>query len=63
LDVEGAEIEVLKGIDHARYQFKYMLIECRDAPKLAAHLKDAGYYLIDKLSQHDFLFASEPHPL
>jgi FkbM family methyltransferase len=61
LDVEGAEIEVLKGVDHVRYRFRYMLIECRDAAKLTAYLRTVGYSLVDKLSQHDYLFAPESH--
>ena len=34
LDVEGAEIEVLKGIKHNEFRFKFICIECRDLPKL-----------------------------
>lgn len=56
LDVEGAEIEVLKGIDHSKYRFKYLLIECRDIEKLVTYLAGTDYSLADKLSQHDYLF-------
>jgi len=58
LDVEGAEIEVLKGIDHNKYRFKYLLIESRDHEKIKAFLKKHGYCLVDKLSQHDLLFSA-----
>jgi len=58
LDVEGAEIEVLKGIDHGVYRFKYMLIECRDFEKLNHYLGSAGYGFLEKLSHHDYLFSS-----
>jgi hypothetical protein len=57
LDVEGAEIEVLKGIDHTAYRFKYMCIECRDIAKLTDYLALLGYDLKEKLSVHDYLFA------
>lgn len=57
LDVEGAELEVLKGLDHARYKFRYMLIECRDQPALGPILDKWGYTLLDKLTQHDYLYA------
>lgn len=57
LDVEGAEIEVLKGIDHQRYRFKYLLIECWSNNSVSDYLLKHGYKCIDKLSNHDFLFA------
>jgi FkbM family methyltransferase len=57
LDVEGGELEVLKGLDHGRHRFRYMLVECRNPQRLASYLTDAGYVLIDKISQHDYLFA------
>src|SRR5262249_28673555 len=30
LDVEGSEIDVLRGLDHEEFKFRYMLIESRD---------------------------------
>lgn len=59
LDVEGAELEVLKGIDHQHFRFKYLLIECRDFDRLHAYLKDCGYTFVEKLSGQDYLFTSE----
>ena len=56
LDVEGAEIDVLAGINFNKYKFKYILIECRDLVRLQEYLKSKEYYLIDKLSHHDYLF-------
>jgi FkbM family methyltransferase len=58
LDVEGAEIEVLKGIDHNDFKFKFMCIECRDIDKLSDYLGVRGYQLVDKLSHWDFFFSS-----
>ncbi len=57
LDVEGAELEVLKGLDHARYKFRYILVECRDQSALDPILDKWGYTLIDKFTQHDYLYA------
>ena len=57
LDVEGAEKEVLRGIDHNQYRFKYMLIECRDFDALKTYLQSIGYDFKEKLSHHDYLFA------
>lgn len=59
LDVEGAEIEVLKGIDHQEFRFKYMCIECRDIAKLTIFLNSMGYALQEQLSPHDFMFVNK----
>ncbi len=59
LDVEGAEIEVLKGLDHQKYRIKYLLVECRDKQVMENYLKQHDYRLIDKLSHHDYLFADD----
>ena len=56
LDVEGAEIEVLKGIDFKIYKFKYLLIETRSLSKLKKFLNKKRYKLKDKLSHHDYIF-------
>lgn len=56
LDVEGAELEVLKGVDHQVYRFKYMLIECRDFLKMNAYLEQNGYCFVEKMSEQDYLF-------
>ena len=60
LDVEGAELEVLKGLDFNAYRFKYMLIESRSQEKLEEFLANHEYKLKNKLSKHDYLFSSEP---
>jgi FkbM family methyltransferase len=56
LDVEGAEIEVLKGLDHGKYRFEYICIECRNIEKMESYLLDNGYKLVQQLSSHDYLF-------
>jgi len=58
LDVEGAELEVLKGVDHQIFRFKYLLVECRDFARLSAYLQKQGYCFVEKLSDQDYLFAS-----
>jgi FkbM family methyltransferase len=57
LDVEGAEMEVLKGIDHRHFRFNYICVESRNRQKLVDYLQDQGYALIEQLSHHDYLFA------
>jgi FkbM family methyltransferase len=59
LDVEGAEIEVLKGVDHSKFKFKYMCVECRDIAKLTNYLNPLGYEMIERLSEGDYLFKAQ----
>lgn len=59
LDVEGAELEVLKGVDFSKFQFKFMCIETRSPEKLDKFLKCQGYFLVEKLSHHDYLYKLE----
>lgn len=56
LDVEGAELEVLKGIDFNEFEFSFMLIECRDFLRIEKYLSSKNYFLKEKLSRHDYLF-------
>ena len=56
LDVEGAEIEVLKGINHDEFRFSYMLIENRSVEKLSDYLESLDYGYVEKLSKWDYLF-------
>tara|TARA_B100000925_G_C21904877_1_gene428796 strand:+ start:78 stop:857 length:780 start_codon:yes stop_codon:yes gene_type:complete len=56
LDVEGAELPVLQGLDFNQFRFKYMLIECRDIDNLSNFLLPFGYVLKEKFSHHDYLF-------
>ena len=56
LDVEGAEIEVLKGIDHSVFRFSRLLVECRDIKPMKNYLLDQQYELVAQLTHHDYLF-------
>lgn len=60
LDVEGSEIEVLKGVDHEAFRFRYMLVECRDIARLSDYLGSLRYRLVEKFNEHDYLFADQP---
>ncbi len=59
LDVEGAELEVLKGVDHFHFRFKYILVECRDFARLNVYLESQCYRFVAKLSDQDYLFAAD----
>ena len=56
LDVEGAELEVLKGINHNDYRFKFICIERRNIQKITNYLSINNYLLIEQLSPVDYLF-------
>ncbi len=56
LDVEGVELEVLQGINHKIYKFKYLLIEIRDFKSINSFLIKKNYILLSKLTKKDYLF-------
>jgi FkbM family methyltransferase len=56
LDVEGAEIEVLKGLDHSKYRFDYICVESRELNEMTSYLESQSYKLVRSLSNHDYLF-------
>ncbi len=57
LDVEGAELSVLQGLDTQKYSFRCMLIETADIAAVEAALP--GYHVIDTFSAHDYLLAPD----
>ncbi|HEU4781644.1 MAG TPA: FkbM family methyltransferase [Steroidobacteraceae bacterium] len=58
LDVEGFELEVLKGLDMSRHAPRYLLIETEQLAAVTEFL-GARYTMIEALSHHDFLFRRE----
>lgn len=60
LDVEGYELEVLKGIDFDRHRPRYFLIEARDADAVRDFLWNKGYRHSAQWSKHDHLFEDFP---
>lgn len=56
LDVEGNELNVLRGLDFSRYGFKYLLVEARNPQEVADFLSSKGYVLCEQVSSHDYLF-------
>lgn len=59
LDVEGAELQVLKGIDFSRSRPRHFLIEARDPAVIGAFMTQHGYRMAEQLSHHDYLFVDE----
>lgn len=56
LDVEGGELEVLKGVDHARTRFRVALIESNDIFPIRSLLEQHGYAYRGLISHHDHIF-------
>jgi FkbM family methyltransferase len=56
LDVEGGELEVLRGIDFEHTNFKYIVLETRSINEIREFLNPMGYEEIAKLSHHDYIF-------
>jgi FkbM family methyltransferase len=63
LDVEGVELEILKGIDHSKFRFRYICVESRQFEELKQYLIDKDYLHIGILSAHDFLFKNHQNYL
>ena len=62
LDVEGAELEVLRGVDHGQHRFARIVVECRNIARLDAYLGEVGYRRDAQLSVHDYLYVDERGP-
>jgi FkbM family methyltransferase len=57
LDVEGAELDVLKGLNLEKYRPAYILVEARFFDEVDAYL-EPHYTLVGQLSHHDYLYKS-----
>jgi len=56
LDVEGCELNVLKGLDLDKYHPEYMLIEARFRHEIEDYLSKYDYEVIDQFSEYDVLY-------
>lgn len=56
LDVEGVELEVLRGLDLKKYKVTNLLIETHRPEPVADYLLGFGYSLAESLSHHDYLY-------
>jgi FkbM family methyltransferase len=55
LDVEGYELEVLKGLNLNKFKPTYICVEARFYEEINNHLK-SKYKMIEQLSHHDYLY-------
>ena len=56
LDVEGNELSILEGCKLEKGHIKNILIETFDYKAINTYLTNYGYYLVKKLSVHDYLY-------
>ena len=56
LDVEGNELSILEGCKLEKGYIKNILIETFDYKTINTYLTNYGYYLVKKLSAHDYLY-------
>ena len=58
LDVEEAELEVLRGLNLNKYRPKFILVEIRHFKVIDGFLTTHGYCdsQVEKMSYHDFLY-------
>ena len=56
LDVEGAELGVLRGIDFSIHNFRFILVETSNFQSVESLLNQHKYSFIKKLTFHDYLF-------
>lgn len=59
LDVEGNEINVLKGVDFSKYSFDFIVVECRDIGAMTEFLDNKGYKILRKITHHDYIFSNK----
>jgi len=59
LDVEGYELEVLKGFDLEKFKPTYICVEARFYEEVNSYLK-SKYKMIEQLTKHDYLYKIKP---
>ncbi len=56
IDVEGSELELLKGINFDKIQINYLCIESYNFDKLRKYMISKNYKFITKLHKEDYVF-------
>jgi len=58
LDVEGYELQVLRGLDTQKYRPRYIVVEANYRQEIDDYLAAQGYRPLEELSEHDVLYTS-----
>jgi FkbM family methyltransferase len=56
IDVEGVELEILKGVNHSDFRFRFICVESRRFGVISQYLSEQDYVYVESLSPHDYLF-------
>ncbi len=59
LDLEGGELDALKGLNLSKYRPKLLLIEARYFDEIDTYLRQHNYKMLKQVSHHDYLYATE----
>lgn len=59
LDVEGYELNVLRGLDLTRHRPRAILLETWEPDKVTQFMTSAGYRLIEEYERRNYLFEAE----
>lgn len=55
VDVEGGELEVLKGINFSKFSVEWILVETQARDQVTDFLGGKGYGYYSQLTPHDYL--------
>jgi FkbM family methyltransferase len=58
LDVEGYELNVLEGLNLARFRPRYILVEARFFEEVNSFLERNGYEIVERMGVYDVLYRS-----
>ena len=59
LDLEGYELQALKGLDFESFLIKNIVVEARNIKDIDIYLSKYNYFLKKKLTHHDYLFCKK----
>lgn len=62
LDVEGYELNVLRGLNLSRYRPVHLLVEADFFEEVDSFLSEQAYEMIEKLTCHDYLYKARRAP-
>ena len=61
LDVEGYELNVLKGLNFSKYRPKFILVETHSFDEVNIFLEEHNYELLEKMTIHDYFYKNKDY--